>query len=915
MFLILLISTYKCKFDVAYFDIEFIMRKISLIIFFWIISYYNIIAQNLGWTWVHGSSSSLPSGIQGLPGVFAPNNTPQGLTDVASWTDLQGNFWIFGGYTGIGISAGFNNELWKYNPIINQWAYIKGSGIANHPGTFGILGVPSTTNIPPSIAFGAATWTDNLGDLYLYGGTTAGIGAYSCLWRYNISSNIWTWLNGASTVNAIPIYGTLGVASTATQPGARQETLGKWVDNNNNLYLFGGINISNDAYNSLWKYNISTNMWTWLKGANFVNATGVNGILGVPNIANVPSARMIYTIWEDNNGKFWFFGGYEKTSGSTGAKNDLWSYDPITNMFTWVGGSQIVNDNGTLGVACTCSSASYPAARTEGRAAWVDATGNFWMYGGFQNLSSVSNFKNDFWTYHPTTNIWRLISGSNVFNQPSNYGILNMFNTNNYPGQLAAMASFKDNTNNFYMFGGVNNSTSGGFNFLNALWKYTIDTSCFSPTVLNLGNDTALCSPFSILLNTGSNNTLWSTGATTSNINITSAGTYWARVITPCDTLFDTIHITQNPTPVFTLGNDTIICLGQTVNLTVNIPGSTVLWSNGTILNNYLVNTTSTIWAEVTLGSCKYRDTITVTVASVFPTIDLGNDTTLCNSSSLILVSPLSTTIWSTGITASSITVNSPGTYYCEYSTLCGGSKDTIVIYYESLPQINLPLDTTFCSNFSYTIFSSNPNTNWSTGAFGSTITINNFGVYYGEVTNICGTSIDSISIKEKKLPYFDLGFDQVLCSNSGYTLHVPAEYLNENYLWNDNTNDIEKTITQAGVYVLSITNECGTATDSIIFYNDVSCTIELPKAFSPNDDGLNDKYYALSNCDINNYCLSIFNRWGELVYKSYDQLNAWDGKFKNKNQDLGTFVYLLEYYDTCEKIKKLKKGNITLLK
>ena len=78
------------------------------------------------WVWMKGGKSSNAVASFGAQGVSSPTNTPGGRYGAASWQDLSGNLWIFGGY-GV-ASDGVNrlNDLWKYDMASNQWTWMKG---------------------------------------------------------------------------------------------------------------------------------------------------------------------------------------------------------------------------------------------------------------------------------------------------------------------------------------------------------------------------------------------------------------------------------------------------------------------------------------------------------------------------------------------------------------------------------------------------------------------------------------------------------------------------------------------------------------------------------------------------------------------------------------------------------------------
>jgi hypothetical protein len=62
--------------------------------------------------------------------------------------------------------------------------------------------------------------------------------------------------------------------------------------------------------NDLWKYNLTSNEWTWVSGSMYGDQYGYFESKGEPHEDNVPGARHGGCLWEDSNGAVWLFGGY-----------------------------------------------------------------------------------------------------------------------------------------------------------------------------------------------------------------------------------------------------------------------------------------------------------------------------------------------------------------------------------------------------------------------------------------------------------------------------------------------------------------------------------------------------------------------------------------------------------------------------
>jgi N-acetylneuraminic acid mutarotase len=290
---------------------------------------YNITTNN--WTWINGGTYFYSAPVYGTKGIAAADNQPGGRSESVSYTDASGNLWLFGGrsYTGGGQTTYFN-DFWKYDPSSNLWTWISGNNTANVEGTYGTLVIPDALNNPGSRS-SSASWTDTTGNFWLFGGVgydaNGKYGSLNDLWKYTVSTNEWTWMNGDNTANFAGTYGTQGTTAAANKPGSRYNSAG-WKDALNNLWLFGGTGFAvtdSGALNDLWKYNISTNQWTWVKGDNTINVAGSYSMPGTSVEANKPGARSSSVSWTDASGKFWLFGGRGLFVNAEGILNDLWN--------------------------------------------------------------------------------------------------------------------------------------------------------------------------------------------------------------------------------------------------------------------------------------------------------------------------------------------------------------------------------------------------------------------------------------------------------------------------------------------------------------------------------------------------------------------------------------------------------------
>lgn len=93
--------------------------------------------------------------------------------------------------------------------------------------------------------------------------------------------------------------------------------------------------------------------------------------------------------------------------------------------------------------------------------------------------------------------------------------------------------------------------------------------------------------------------------------------------------------------------------------------------------------------------------------------------------------------------------------------------------------------------------------------------------------------------------------------------------------------------------------------------------TLVMPNAFTPNNDGLNDDFRGYGFVDaIADYKMSIWNRWGELIFETDNPLMGWNGSKNNSGQEspVGVYVYQVEYLAPRGDVKKLT-GHVTLVR
>lgn len=435
-------------------------------------------------TWIGGSDTAGAVGVYGSKGVPAATNVPGTRDGGVTWTDADGNLWLFGGFAGyanaINPAAGnFLNDLWEYSPASGLWTWVDGSNIIGAQGIYGTKNVAAPANVPGARS-NEISWSDASGNLWLFGGggtdASGNFVAFNDLWKYSPVANEWTWVGGSSTTDASGVYGTQGVAAAANMPGARTLNNTVWTDASGNVWLFGGYGYDSngnvDWLNDLWEYSPSSREWTWVDGSTTIDASGVYGMQGSAAAANVPGARNIPVTWMDADGNLWLFGGYGYDSaGHLGALNDLWKFSPTAREWTWVGGSNTVNAAGVYGSQGVAAATNVPGARNQA-VGWTDSRGNLWLFGGY-GVDSRGNtgYLNDLWEYSISSGQWIWARGSFTAGADGVYGVKGAAAAANTPGARAVPFRWYDASGHLWLFGGYGAVNASRVE-MNDLWEY-----------------------------------------------------------------------------------------------------------------------------------------------------------------------------------------------------------------------------------------------------------------------------------------------------------------------------------------------------------------------------------------------------------------------------------------------------------
>jgi gliding motility-associated-like protein len=356
----------------------------------------------------------------------------------------------------------------------------------------------------------------------------------------------------------------------------------------------------------------------------------------------------------------------------------------------------------------------------------------------------------------------------------------------------------------------------------------------------------------------------WNTGATTSALHVSPTSNTTYTVIVSVGSCADTASATVvvNPSASVLVSGNTILCAGDMTTLTATGTGN-YSWNTGattSVITAIPASTTTYVVTALNANGCNDMDTAVVIVSP--PPIAVANNVTICSGENATLVASGGAVYsWSNGSTSSVVQLT-PG----------ASSTYTVIV------SIGSCLDTAV-----------------------STVVVNPSAV---------ATAWNNITITA--------GTVTTLAASGGGT-----------YTWSNDMVDSVITVAPFVTTIYCVTVSNGTScTDTAcvtVRVEPINCApvsseeaFALPSAFSPNNDGQNDRWRLLyvpllADC-LAEFEVFVYNRWGEKIFEGTDINFSWDGTYKGRLEDTAVFGYYLEgILKDGTKIKK--KGNVSLLR
>lgn len=360
------------------------------------------------------------------------------------------------------------------------------------------------------------------------------------------------------------------------------------------------------------------------------------------------------------------------------------------------------------------------------------------------------------------------------------------------------------------------------------------------------------------------------------------------------------------------LGNDTILCFGDSISLDISDPSiSDYYWNDGSKSSKKTIKVSGKHSITVSNTFCKAYDSIMISYGKK-PVVFLGNDTAFCHKFSHVLDAgkDFKSYQWNTGENTYSIQVNSQGTYSVKVlDSISCAAADTILLDELKKPEIKSLLDTQTCEYVQLSVSDQQGVSYiWNNGDTGKILKVFKKSTYYVTASNkFCSVS-DTFHVNLLPRPDLYLGPDTTLCSRMTLSTQESGEYL-----WNNGQTTPTVSVNRPGTYWLKISRNGCYSTDTILLKPCNDLTYHIPNAFSPNNDSHNDVFKVIGT-NIETIHIEIYNRWGEKLLDTYGADPEWDGTYMGETCQQGVYCYLIEITGYNKK-KYYLSGHVSLLR
>jgi gliding motility-associated-like protein len=273
---------------------------------------------------------------------------------------------------------------------------------------------------------------------------------------------------------------------------------------------------------------------------------------------------------------------------------------------------------------------------------------------------------------------------------------------------------------------------------------------------------------------------------------------------------------------------------------------------------------------------------------------------------------------WQDGSANQKYTITQPGRYMVQVTTPCNEIiTDTVDAFDNKTGQ--LPNAASICKNDTLLLQAPAGFTNYSWGPG-----YNDKDIYvYPEKDTfyvLSSTTIDGCQLKDtvyvgiiQPRPVH-LGTDTFVCVQEDLVLNAGSGFTS--YAWNTGVASPTLTVTAPGTYSVVVTDVNGCVARDTVLVTSKVCPkrFHVPNAFSPNGDGKNEVFKPHIEGRLDKFEMTIYNRWGGVVYRTNNAAAGWNGNVNGYLQNTGAYMWVCRYRFSNE-VERVEKGVVVLVR
>jgi len=397
---------------------------------------------------------------------------------------------------------------------------------------------------------------------------------------------------------------------------------------------------------------------------------------------------------------------------------------------------------------------------------------------------------------------------------------------------------------------------------------------------------------------------LWSNDSLEPSATYSDEGEHWVEVSNELCTRRKYFELDLIELPQIAISNEIEYCFNDSSLVSFSAPQSDLFLPSGDLGNEFYVSaeTMYEVQAVDQVTGCQ-NYAFTQGVELPLPEIGFEEVYEICPYETLTLeVNPDYNVEWGNSSTANEQSFNEEGSYMVSAELDGCYSSHELYLQVNPIPVTSVPGYYEFCEDTELTLNSDNEGYDfqWPTGEVSSSFSFDQEGLFYVQVTDqITGCQlIDQVETVMILNPTIEMEEEYEFCQGDNITISPSVENA-DSIIWSNGFIGEEYEFYSSEELTVSAVNECL----SVPFETEIKgilcdCIAYAPLAFTPDNDGLNETFLPVLRCEPFEYELLIFNRWGEIIFKSNDPSEGWSGNASSGEHFVspGTYKYKLSY-------------------